>query len=481
MHRHLHVFSKTSWMARNTRFLSGAARLYSKTLPIAFVRLGRVAIIVILLSLISNVTRGQSAYLIGLGHLDPNFDVSRAYGVSADGMVVTGESTRPNFQTETFHWTVDDGMVALGYRSSDGHCVSGDGRIIVGGVSPGEAYYWIPGVEFHRMGDLPGGEFGSKAWAANWDGSVIVGTGTSENSRMVEAFYWTPDKGMIGLGSLDPDYLFSGASGVSSDGRVVVGRTKSSGAQVAFRWTAEGGMHELSRSAKWGWHQAQGISPDGSVIVGYGYYNNLGYDAFRWTAEEGMTALGVLDETPFKYQGRAEDASVRGWVIVGWSDEDDGRKAVVWTPRRGILRLGELLANDFGVDLGTWEMYYANAISYDGKTIVGEGWHFEDGEGITEAFLARVPCIDDCDRCSFRERMTGRCKPRGDGTVKVIAKLAGGRVGATLTFCLDYYKAFAEATVNEDGRAKARFKRVPLGAHHLTLKECDAPADVGCE
>ncbi|MBE7458662.1 MAG: hypothetical protein KJ057_16875 [Phycisphaerae bacterium] len=468
-------------MSRNTRFLSGAARFCNDALFVASARLGRVATIVILLSFISNVTRGQSAYLIGLGHLDPNFDVSYAFGVSADGMVVTGESSRPNFQTEAFQWTMERGIVGMGYRSSDGHCVSGDGRVIVGGVSPGEAYYWIPGVEFYRMGDLPGGSFSSKAWGADWEGAVIVGSASSERSRNIEAFIWTSQDGMVGLGGLDPNHIYSLASGISSDGTIVVGKTRSPETQVAFRWTAEEGMHELSRSEKWGWHQAQGISPDGSVIVGYGYYNDLGYDAFRWTEEEGMTALGVLDETPFKYQGRAEDASVRGWIIVGWSDEDDGRKAVVWTPRRGILRLGELLANDFGVDLGTWEMYSGFAVSYDGKTIVGEGWHFENGEGITEGFLVRIPCIDDCDRCSFRERMTGTCKPRGDGTVKVIAKLSGGRVGATLTFCLDYYKAFAEATVNEDGRAKARFKRLPPGPHHLTLKECDAPADVGCE
>lgn len=54
-------------------------------------------------------------------------------------------------------------------------------------------------------------------------------------------------------------------------------------------------------------------------------------------------------------------------------------------------------------------------------------------------------------------------------------------VEATVMFCLDDDRAFVEATVNEDGRAKARFKRVPPGAHHLTLKECDAPADVTCE
>ncbi len=52
---------------------------------------------------------------------------------------------------------------------------------------------------------------------------------------------------------------------------------------------------------------------------------------------------------------------------------------------------------------------------------------------------------------------------------------------ATGMFCLDDSRAFAEATVKEDGRGKTHFKRLPPGLHHLTLKECDAPAEVGCE
>ncbi|MCL4720140.1 MAG: hypothetical protein KJ057_16880, partial [Phycisphaerae bacterium] len=344
---------------------------------------------------------------------------------------------------------------------------------------PNEGYRWTQGEGFQLLGDLPGNRHDSRAEASSWDGSIIIGSSSSDRSRNREAFIWTPDNGMIGLGGLNENHIYSVAFGVSDDGRKVVGRTHAPDTQVAFLWTQTDGMVNLGVPANWSNTEAHGISPDGSVIVGYGEVTGTGFEAFRRTEAEGMVPLGVLDESPFDYHSEAHDASVNGWVIVGWSKFDRWRFATTWTPRRGLINLNEILTNEFGVDLGDHQLSQASAVSYDGKTIVGWGGH-KDYSAV-EAFLVRIPCIDDCDRCSFRERMTGRCKPQGDGTVKVVAKLSGGRVGATLTFCLDYYKAFAEATVNEDGRAKARFKRLPPGPHHLTLKECDAPAEVTCE
>ncbi|MCL4720141.1 MAG: hypothetical protein KJ057_16885, partial [Phycisphaerae bacterium] len=344
---------------------------------------------------------------------------------------------------------------------------------------PNEGYRWTQGEGFQLLGDLPGNQHASDSWATNWDGSVIVGWSSSDRSRNYEAFLWTAETGMIGLGDMEGGNFYSYASDVSADGRIVVGEGRSYLGDEAFVWTQETGFVGLGVPPTWSMTEAHGIAPDGSVIVGFGEVTGIGFEAFRRTEAEGIVPLGVLDESPFDYHSEAHDASVSGWVIVGWSKFDRWRFATTWTPRRGLINLNEILTNEFGVDLGDHQLSQASAVSYDGKTIVGWGGH-KDYSAV-EAFLVRIPCIDDCDRCSFRERMTGRCKPQGDGTVKVVAKLSGGRVGATLTFCLDYYKAFAEATVNEDGRAKARFKRLPPGPHHLTLKECDAPAEVTCE
>jgi hypothetical protein len=79
------------------------------------------------------------------------------------------------------------------------------------------------------LGDLPGGDFGSVSAAVSADGSVVVGSGSTEAGRA--AFYWTQSLGMVNL----KDYLIAhgvadvvewtnlGASGVSADGRTIVG------------------------------------------------------------------------------------------------------------------------------------------------------------------------------------------------------------------------------------------------------------------
>ncbi len=124
----------------------------------------------------------QAASFQGLGGLPGSFS-SSATGVSADGSVVVGSSTRtPMWTTEAFRWTQATGMVGLG--------------------------------------DLPGGSFYSDANGVSADGSVVVGISNIGNGS--EAFRWTQATGMVGLGNLS-GWNSSSASGVSADGSVVVG------------------------------------------------------------------------------------------------------------------------------------------------------------------------------------------------------------------------------------------------------------------
>src|SRR5262245_31903202 len=75
------------------------------------------------------------------------------------------------------------------------------------------------------LGDLPGGNFFSRAMGLSADGSTIVGFSSSSNSpgSNFEAFRWTSGSGMIGLGDLPNGGFDSGAFGVSADGLIVVG------------------------------------------------------------------------------------------------------------------------------------------------------------------------------------------------------------------------------------------------------------------
>jgi len=79
------------------------------------------------------------------------------------------------------------------------------------------------------LGDLPGGDYASRALGVSGDGSVVVGRGTS--ALGYEAFVWNPDDGMRALKDvLEDDYrldltgwTLTSANDVSSDGLTVVG------------------------------------------------------------------------------------------------------------------------------------------------------------------------------------------------------------------------------------------------------------------
>lgn len=127
--------------------------------------------------------------MVGLGDLPGGDFFSEAYGVSADGNVVVGQS-RGAMGDEAFVWTHAGGMVGLG--------------------------------------DLAGGSFGSVASGVSADGGVVVGraSGTSGD----EAFVWTHAGGMQSLSDILSGngvdltgWQLRQALGVSADGQTIVG------------------------------------------------------------------------------------------------------------------------------------------------------------------------------------------------------------------------------------------------------------------
>ena len=91
---------------------------------------------------------------------------------------------------------------------------------------------------FQGLGSLPGGYFWSHAYGVSADGSVVVGMSRSASGYYDEAFRWTDLNGNglvdpnekldyhpeFGLGDLPGGgFFWSGAEGVSDDGSVVVG------------------------------------------------------------------------------------------------------------------------------------------------------------------------------------------------------------------------------------------------------------------
>ncbi|MDR2219574.1 MAG: hypothetical protein LBE24_03230 [Methylobacillus sp.] len=209
--------------------------------------------------------------------------------------------------------------------------------------------------------------------AISADGSTVVGVSRFDNDADTSphAFRWTVDGGIQDLGHLG-GYYYSAANGVSADGSVVVGDTSVAGycCPHAFRWTISDGMQNLGTlggriSRAWA------VSADGNVVVGGSGIGNTAYShAFRWTAKDGMRDLGTLGGK----DSWATGVSADGGVVVGVSTTaGEIRHAFRWTAKDGMRDLGTLGEMDS----------YASAVSADGGVVVGWSSNFS---GIHHAF-----------------------------------------------------------------------------------------------
>jgi probable HAF family extracellular repeat protein len=129
--------------------------------------------------------------------------------------------------------------------------------------------------------------------------------------------------------------------------------------------------------------QAQGVSADGSVVVGNSTYGNgSNPEAFRWTSG-GMIGLGFL---PGGTSSIASAANANGSVVVGWSTNASGiMEAIRWTQFYGMQSIQQLLTNA-GVNMTGWNLSNAYGVNADGSVIVGIG---TDPAGMTEAWIER--------------------------------------------------------------------------------------------
>ncbi|MFM9995597.1 MAG: PEP-CTERM sorting domain-containing protein [Phycisphaerales bacterium] len=333
----------------------------------------------------------------GLGAY-PGSSLTLARGVSAGGAVVVGQASVSGSPLP-WRWTQSTGMVGLGFNGY-GFAVSDDGQVIAGSEGfpgPEEAYRWTPGSGMQELGYLNAGNNSSSAWAASADGSVIVGrSGVTSGPAQFEAFRWTQGGGMQGLGFLS-GHTSSWAQGVSTDGTVVVGRSVTwPGGGVlptqAFRWTPSGGMTGLGFLPGHNGSVAIGVSADGSTVVGGSFIMGaIGGKPFRWTQVGGMEELGML---PGYTSCDALSVSGDGSIVVG-SCVFGTSEAFLWTPAGGMRPLLSVLVNDYGLNLTGWQLGSAFAISADGRAIVGSGTYL----GGAQVYLAVLsgPCYPDCN------------------------------------------------------------------------------------
>ena len=121
-------------------------------------------------------------------------------------------------------------------------------------------------LTFEILGDLPGGGNQSYAKAVSADGSVIAGDSMSD--RGYEVFKWADNVFTPG-GDLPGGSFTSWANDISSNGSTIVGIGTTDIGTQAFVWTNTG-MANLEDLIGVGYIAANGVSADGSVIVGEG-------------------------------------------------------------------------------------------------------------------------------------------------------------------------------------------------------------------
>ena len=244
---------------------------------------------------------------------------------------------------------------------------------------------------------------GSIAAEVSPDGSIVVGGMSLTNEEgLGQAFRWTSSSGVELLGDLPAGRFSSHAEGLSADGSVVVG-TGSPASPLgtvnhAFRWTAIDGMVDLGTLPGGVNSDAFDVSADGTVIVGQSDLR-----AFRWTSGEGMVNLGLLPGGSFISEAHAVSAD--GSVIVGESSVPGGGVAFRWTSGGGMVSLGDLPGGALASQ--------ANEVSADGTIVVGWG---STASGRQEPF-----------RWTSAEGMVGLGLPQGASASYPLAVSADGK------------------------------------------------------
>ena len=197
-----------------------------------------------------------------------------------------------------------------------------------------------------------GGDW-SSAFGVSADGSVVVGRSRNSTGQEI-AFRWTA------LGGMQPlDSRIEEITDFTPDGSVLVGYYRVNWEERAFRWTVSGGIQDLGTLPGGDRSEAYAVSADGSVVVGRARNAAGQWRAFRWTQATGMQDLGTLGG----YSSMANDVSADGSVVVGYAVNADGlERAFRWTEAGGMQDLGVLPNYDEG---------YAVAVSADGQVVLG--------------------------------------------------------------------------------------------------------------
>ncbi|QDU34728.1 hypothetical protein KS4_28020 [Poriferisphaera corsica] len=339
------------------------------------------------------------------------FSKVRVTDMSDDGRVVVGYvDDQGGFLRKGFRWEQGKGVEYLGYLNGadwnwmTAYGVSGDGNVVVGSTSREsntglitEASKWVENQGVTMLGHLAADGQYSVAVDVSDDGNVIAGIDHSQDKR--QAFRWTVGDGLEGLGWLSDDAAINHSVGLdlSGDGATLVGlSTRDDGSTGYYRYQKQNDVMEdlgINYGHSYDYYSGKreaAVNNAGDMIAGT-IAEGFGGQAFRWIDGEGATLLGGLDES--NISSYAYDISDDGSFVVGASSVNDGstyrQDPFVWDEVNGMRSIETLLKEHGLTDaLAGWDLMSASQVSADGMTF--SGWGF-DASGAKSLWIATIP------------------------------------------------------------------------------------------
>lgn len=290
-------------------------------------------------------------------------------------------------------------------------CISRNGLVVAGDDGVGAPMRWTKATGASRLVGPNGEKYDGRVWAANDDGSVLVGVshfGDVSNPQAV--FVWSATTGMVDIAA-----GFSETYGVTDDGNVVAVKVTNEGLPKVWRRDAGFQTLPLPDDATSG--QVLGISGDGSVAIGE-ISSPLGSQVpAKWHLNDGSIDL-LTDGEQYLPRGFGLRCSRDGSVVLGiayqvhliywtsngfwdfgvgspWALSSDGRVAVgrpafLYTPGLGPVNIRTFVSSTWPIDTSDWTPTACTGVSGDGHVIVGFGG-LGLGGGKTDGWLLQLP------------------------------------------------------------------------------------------
>ena len=317
----------------------------------------------------------------GMGHVTGG-TASNARKISDDGMVAAGSATTMAGGTVPVRVNLSTGgpLQSLGLPANTTGCLvtatNADGTWLGGsclGLQFGGGFMWTPndGPSLATTSTYKSLNFSD----ATPDGRIRTGTITVQEGDDPQPFRWTVSDGFVPLEMPGAGTHYGSALGAKGDVIVgnFVGTVDGATAGRGFRWTTSSAASYLPVPAEFkSTYVVNGLSEDGSVIVGYGVGEDRAPHALRWSG----AALELEDVGG----GALMDCSGDGQVLLGINA---AREIVIW--ESGVARTLLSILGDTP-DLSGWTLVEPAAISNDGKVVVGNGTH----DGVSEGWIAHL-------------------------------------------------------------------------------------------